>query len=225
MLVSVIIPALNEAASIAAVLENVAGLSGDKEVIVADGGSTDGTVEIAASRARVVGSPRGRAVQMNAGAGAASGEVLLFLHADTILPPDALHAIERALSDSNVVGGRFRVTLDNPGWRYRWVGRNINARDRIVGGFTGDQAIFVRSEVFKAIGGYPLVPLMEDLAFGRRLRRSGKVARLPQYVTTSARRWEQGGVLRTVFRMGVLRTLYYLNCPPSWLERWYGDVR
>ena len=225
MLVSIIIPTLNEAAVVAAALENADGLSGDKEVIVADGSSTDRTVEIASRQAKVVSGPRGRAVQMNSGAAAARGDVLLFLHADTILPSDALSAIKSALSDSNVIGGRFRVKLANPGWRYRWLGWNINARDRLVGGFTGDQAIFVRREVFQTMGGYREAGLMEDLDFARRMDRAGNVARMPQYVTTSARRWEKGGLIKTVFSMGVLRTLYYMNIPSSRLERWDGNVR
>ena len=162
---------------------------------------------------------------MNAGAAVAHGGALLFLHADTILPPDALNAVERTLSDPAVVGGRFKVKLNNTGWRYRMVGWSINVRDCVFGGFTGDQAIFVRRNIFNKIGGYPPVGLMEDLEFGCRLCRQGKVARLSLYVTTSARRWENGGVLRTVFLMWTLRLLYFMRCPPSLLQRWYGDAR
>ena len=225
MLISVIIPVLNEASNIGLALERVMSLPGDKEVIVVDGGSSDGTVEIARKYARVISSPRGRASQMNAGVAAAGGDVFLFLHADTILPPNATSAIEHSLSNSSVVGGRFRVRLDNPSWRYRMVGWSINARDRFIRGFTGDQAIFVRREVFNGIGGYHPLALMEDLEFGRRLCRHGKVARLSLYVTTSARRWENGGVLRTVFLMWTLRLLYFMRCPPSLLQRWYNDAR
>jgi hypothetical protein len=133
--------------------------------------------------------------------------------------------MENRLKDATVVGGRFRLRLDNPGWRYRMVGWSINTRDRIIGGFTGDQAIFVRTDVFNALGGYAHIGLMEDLEIGRGMRRKGKVVRLQQYATTSARRWERGGVLKTVFLMGVLRTLYYLKFPPSRMQRWYNDAR
>jgi rSAM/selenodomain-associated transferase 2 len=225
MLISVIIPVLNEESAIGPLLKNLVALEGTKEVIVVDGGSTDRTAQLAAPFAKLIDSPRGRALQMNAGAEAAKGDVLLFLHADTHLPPDALGAIERCVHDDSMVGGRFRVRLDNPGWRYRMVGWNINMRDRLVGGFTGDQAIFVRRDVFRDLGDYPPLALMEDLEFARRMRRKGQVARLPLYVTTSARRWERGGVLRTVFLMGMLRTLYYLHFPPSILQRWYNDAR
>jgi hypothetical protein len=162
---------------------------------------------------------------MNAGAALASGDVLLFLHADTILPDNAASAIEQSLADTAVIGGRFRVRLDNPGWRYRLVGWSINTRDRLVRGFTGDQAIFIRREAFTTLGGYPPVELMEDLEFGRRMCRKGKVARLSQCVTTSARRWENGGVASTVFLMWTLRLLYFMRCPPALLQRWYGDAR
>jgi rSAM/selenodomain-associated transferase 2 len=225
MLTSIIIPTLNEAASIARVVENAAALPGDKEIIVVDGGSTDGTVEIAGERAVVISSTKGRAAQMNAGAKLAKGDVLLFLHADTLLPTGALKAVEQSLSCPEVIGGRFRVNLNNPGWRYRMIGWSINVRDSIVGGFTGDQAIFVRREIFNSMGGYAPMDLMEDLDFGRRMRRMGKATRLEEYVTTSARRWEKGGVLRTVFIMGALRTLYYLNLPATRPQRWYGDAR
>ena len=225
MLISVIIPVLNEARTLGRTLEIVDSLPGDKEVIAVDSGSSDGTTAIAEKYARLINSPRGRALQMNASAAAARGEVLLFLHADTLLPTDALEAVELSLKDASVVGGRFSVKLSNPGWRYRMVGWSINTRDRILGGFTGDQVIFIRRDVFNAIGGYPQIPLMEDLEFGRRMQHTGSVARLRQRVTTSARRWEKNGVLKTVFLMGVLRTLYYLSFPPSSLQRWYNDAR
>lgn len=225
MLISVIIPVLNEASNIGRALERVTSLPSDKEVIVVDGGSSDGTVEIAQKYTRVISSQRGRALQMNAGSAVAGGNVLLFLHADTLLPLDALGAIEQSLKDASVVGGRFRVRLDNPGWRYRMIEWSINTRDSIVNGFTGDQALFVRKDVFDAIGGYPPLALMEDLEFGRRMLRKGTVTRLPQYVTTSARRWETGGVLRIVFLMWTLRLLYFMRCPPSLLQRWYNDSR
>jgi rSAM/selenodomain-associated transferase 2 len=225
MQISVIIPVLNEAAIIGSSLKTLAALDGIHEIIVVDGGSIDKTVDIAGKTARVISSPRGRSRQMNAGSAVAGGSVFLFLHIDTILPENAANAIENSLKDPRVIGGRFRLRLDNKGWRYQMLGRNINMRDHFFRGFTGDQAIFVRREVFKDIGGYPPVDLMEDLELGRRMCRKGRVVRLSQYVTTSARRWRQGGLFRTVIIMWTLRFLYYMGCPPSLLSQWYGDAR
>ncbi len=208
---SVIIPVLNEATAIAATLEHVLALEGDYEIIVVDGGSTDETVAIASRYARVLSSQRGRAWQMNLGAEEAKGDVLIFLHADTLLPREATPAIHCALADPSVVGGRFKVRLNHPGWMYRVIGFSINLRDRLFAGFTGDQAIFVRADVFHALGGYRELPLMEDLDFGRRMARSGKVARIPFYVITSARRWQKNGVLRTILLMWLLRLLFVLG--------------
>ncbi|MDO8749652.1 MAG: glycosyl transferase, partial [Dehalococcoidia bacterium] len=134
-------------------------------------------------------------------------------------------AIHAALADPNVVGGRFKVRLDHPGWRYRVIGFSINLRDRLLAGFTGDQAIFVRAGIFHALGGYGEMPLMEDLDFGRRMARAGKVARVPFYVITSARRWQKNGVVRTILLMWLLRLLFMLGWPPSRLKKLYGETR
>ena len=224
-MISVIIPVLDEAATIAGTLEHILALEGEYEIIVVDGGSTDETVAIASRYARVLQSQRGRALQMNLGAEAAKGDVLIFLHADTLLPQEATTTIQAALANPSVVGGRFKVRLDHPGWRYRVIGFSINLRDRILGGFTGDQAVFVRAAVFHDLGGYANMPLMEDLDFGRRMRRAGKVVRLPLTVVTSARRWQRNGVVRTILLMWLLRFLYLMGFPPSRLKRLYGDTR
>jgi rSAM/selenodomain-associated transferase 2 len=225
MAISVIIPALNEQTTIASVLKNIVSLDGIEEVIVVDGGSTDNTPLIAAGYARVVHSPQGRARQMNAGAAAAKGDVLLFLHADTLLPVEAATVIKQCLANPKVIGGRFRVRLDNTGWRFRMVGWSINMRDRLIKGFTGDQAIFVRHEIFEKLGGYPDIPLMEDLELGRRMCRAGKVVQLKECVTTSARRWKNNGVIRTVLLMWALRLLFFAGCPASFLLPLYKDAR
>jgi len=224
-MVSIIIPVLNESSSIVSTLEGLYHLKGRYEVIVVDGGSEDDTVALASRHARVVQSPRGRAVQMNHGAKEAGGEVLLFLHADTHLPSDALFCIEEALSDPGVIGGRFRVRLDLPGLAYRIVEASINMRDRLMGGFTGDQGIFIRATVFRGMGGYREIPLMEDLDLGRRMARMGKVVRLPLAVTTSARRWQKDGIVRTVLRMWLLRYSYFLGVSPETLSRFYANTR
>ena len=225
MQISIIIPTLNEAQNITATLKRVLSLPGFYEVIVVDGGSQDKTAELALAYSRVIRATGGRAGQMNAGAAAAGGEVLLFLHADTVLPETALKAVEQALSDNSVIGGRFRVRLDCSAWPYRVVGSCINWRDRILKGFSGDQAIFIRSGVFQKLGGYAEIPLMEDLELGRRMLRVGRVVQLPEYVMTSARRWQKNGLLRTIVLMWALRLLFNLGCPPRKLVRFYGNVR
>ena len=225
MTISVIIPVLNEAAILEKALQSVTSLDGEYEVIVVDGGSSDDSAAIAARYATVLSGPRGRAAQMNLGAKEASGDILLFLHADTILPERAFWAIEKALANPKIVGGRFKVRLDEAGWQYRMVGSSINLRDRLLKGFTGDQAIFMRASTFKELGGYRDIPLMEDLDMGRRMGRVGRVVQLPLAVVTSARRWKNNGVFRTVLLMWALRLAYLVGYPPQQLRRFYGDTR
>jgi rSAM/selenodomain-associated transferase 2 len=192
-------------------------------VIVADGGSRDRTVEIARAQAdAVIAAPRGRASQMNAGAAVARGEVLLFLHADTLLPGEAVPAVLGALQDPGVVGGAFRVRLAASAGAARYArtallvaGRMIGARAYVARAFTGDQAIFVRAAAFRAFGAYPEIPLMEDVELSRRMRRAGKTVLLPLRVETSGRRWEAWGPLRTVLFMWRLRIGYLLGRTPS----------
>jgi rSAM/selenodomain-associated transferase 2 len=225
MRVSVIIPTLNEEKNIRTTLEALKPIAA-YEVIVADGGSTDRTREICQSLgANVLGSPCGRGRQMNEGARQAGGDVLLFLHADTRLPPTALDDVRTALSDDGNVGGRFDVKLDNNQWMLRVVGRLISLRSRLTKVATGDQAIFVRREVFEKIGGYPEIPIMEDIALSRALKRAGDVACLRSRVITSARRWEMEGVWRTISKMWALKLLYLLGVSPLRLKRFYRDGR
>jgi len=188
-----------------------------------DGGSGDATVAVAARfpEVRLLASPRGRARQMNAGARAARGDVLLFLHADTLLPDGALAAVEAAVSDPGVVAGRFDVRFDNPRPMFRMIAWFMNQRSRWSRISTGDQAIFVCREVFEALGGYPEMPLMEDVELCRRLRHRGRIAALRLRVTTSARKWEREGALRTILLMWALRFLYMAGVAPDRLHRWY----
>ena len=188
-----------------------------------DGGSTDATAAVAARfpRARFLSGPRGRARQMNAGARAARGEILLFLHADTLLPDGALDSVEAAAGDAGVVAGRFDVRFDNSRPVLRMIAWFMNHRSRWSGISTGDQAIFVRREPFDALGGYPDIPLMEDVELCRRLKRRGRLAALSLCVTTSARKWEREGAIRTIVLMWALRLLYILGIPPARLHRWY----
>lgn len=223
--VSVVVPALDEERAIGATLARLRE-PGVFEVIVADGGSRDRTREIAAPLAdRVLVAPPGRAVQMNAGARVSRGDVLFFLHADTLVPCGFAAAIARALEDPQVLGGRFDLELDVPGLAFAVIAAMVNLRSRASGLFTGDQGIFVRRDVFERIGGFPEEPLMEDLALAIALRREGKTAALRERVVTSARRWSKDGVARTVLRMWTLRSLFALGVSPRTLARWYATVR
>ena len=219
------VPTLDEASVLAPTLA-AARAAADVEVIVVDGGSRDPTVAVARAHADgVLEAPRGRARQMNAGAQEARGDVLLFLHADTRLPAAYATAVRGALARADAVGGRFDVRLDAPGVVFRLTERLINARSRMTRIATGDQAIFVRRSVFEQVGGYPLLPLMEDIALCRTLKRVGVMVALRESVVTSARRWQRHGVARTVLLMWGLRAAYYAGVPPARLARLYADAR
>jgi rSAM/selenodomain-associated transferase 2 len=230
MMISVIIPTLDESSTIARTLTRTVALGFD-EIIVSDGGSTDPTIPMIQAccaripAVRLVTAPAGRARQLNEGVKACRGDALLFLHADTELPPTARTAIESALENTRCVGGRFDVRFDHPS---RWgvvISWFMNRRSRLTGIATGDQAIFVRREIFEQMGGFPDIPLMEDIAFSRRLKRRGATAALTDRVTTSFRRWEKNGPLRTILLMWTLRFLYWLGVNPTRLNRWYRAVR
>jgi rSAM/selenodomain-associated transferase 2 len=224
--ISVIIPVLNEELTIQATLQSVLCLN-PEEVLVIDGGSVDRTREevTACAGVQLFGAPRGRARQMNHGAALVRGDILLFLHADTRLPQSALDDIRDAMRNPKVAGGRFDVALDGAGWMLRAVGTMISLRSRLSRVATGDQAIFVRREVFAKLGGYPEIPLMEDIALSRALKRAGQVACLKSRVVTSARRWQKDGVWRTIFKMWTLKSLYLLGVSPRRLKRFYDDRR
>jgi rSAM/selenodomain-associated transferase 2 len=215
---SVIVPALNEAHGIRAALEALAPLRPrGHEVIVADGGSTDGTEHLALELSdRVLQTPRGRAVQMNAGARAATGDALLFLHADTRLPSQATELALLSLKDH--FWGRFDVEIEGRHPLLKVVGCAMNLRSRLTGIATGDQAIFVRRDAFP---GFPEIALMEDVAFCKRMKRLGPPACLRAKALTSGRRWESRGVLRTILLMWRLRMMYFLGADPEDLSRIY----
>jgi rSAM/selenodomain-associated transferase 2 len=217
-LISIVVPALNEAQGIGAALRALAPLRArGHEVIVVDGGSEDRTREIAAPLCdRLVVAQRGRAVQMNAGARAAHGDALVFLHADTRLPPQADEVILESLRTH--WWGRFDVTIEGRHRLLPVIARAMNLRSRLTGIATGDQAIFVRREAF---AGFPGIALMEDVAFSKAMKRRGPPACLRSRVRTSGRRWESRGVLRTVALMWRLRLLYFLGARPEALARRY----
>ena len=223
MRLAIVIPALNEAANLTRLLPDLARDCPGAEIVVVDGGSRDDTAAVVARApgGRLLASARGRALQMNHGAREAGGDTLLFLHADTRLPGGAAEAIEAALAEPGVAGGRFDVRFDNEGALFRVIAWFMNARSRASGICTGDQAIFVRRADFEAVGGYPAIPLMEDIELSRRLKRRGRVRALRLRVTTSARKWEREGPLRTVGLMWTLRFLHFCGVAPARLHRWY----
>jgi len=219
--ITVVVPTLNEAQCIVGCLDALAPLRArGHEVIVVDGGSEDGTARLARDRAdRVLAAPRGRASQMNAGARIARGEALVFLHADTRLPPDADRLVLEALAGR--AWGRFDVRIDGQGALLTLVGAMMSLRSRLTGIATGDQALFVRRSAFDALGGYAPMLLMEDIELSRRLRRAGSPACLRARVLTSARRWQARGVLRTILLMWHLRLSYALGADPARLAERY----
>ena len=224
---SVIVPTLDEGERIAATLDALASLRAlGVEVIVVDGGSRDATVQRARLRAdRVIPAARGRASQMNAGAEKATGDVLLFLHADTRLPSDADHVVLNALERSGRAWGRFDVNIEGRHPLLVLVGALMNLRSRLTGIATGDQAIFVKRDTFQAVGGFPAIELMEDIALCKRLKRVGRPHCLRQRVVTSGRRWEEIGVIRTMVLMWRLRLAYFFGADPAELARQYGYGR
>lgn len=222
---SIVVPVLDEAGTLPGQLSALAPLrAAGAEIVVVDGGSRDGTIEAANGADRIVGSGRGRARQMNAGAAAAHGDLLLFLHADTRLPADAWAVVRGAL-ERGARWGFFGLAIAGRHPLLPVVAALATIRSRLTGIATGDQALFVTRELFECAGGFPDVPLMEDLALCARLRPIAPPARLKPHVTTSGRRWERGGVLRTVLLMWRLRLLYRLGVPPERLVTHYADVR
>jgi len=221
MRLSVIIPAVDEAGNIGDVVGRA--MSGpDVEVIVADGGSADGTPGAArASGAKVISTSPGRAHQMNAGAAEATGDVLLFLHADTRLPDGYKRHIEETLSGPGVVAGAFRLSIDSPGLALRIIERLANFRSRRMGLPYGDQGIFLRKRAFDEAGGFPELPIMEDYELMRRLKRRGRVALADAAAVTSARRWERLGVLRTTLINQLVIAGYILGVKPQRLKALY----
>jgi rSAM/selenodomain-associated transferase 2 len=218
--VSVVIPALNEQASIAATID-AARSAGASEVIVADGGSDDATIAIAAERgARVITGERLRAAQINRGIEAASHDTIIVVHADTLLPPGAAAAVEQALKDGAIFGA-FHVEFLESGPRLAYVAFMINARTRLTRKPWGDQAQFARRETLLRMGGYPAFPIMEDYELARRMKRAGPVAFLPLAVRTSGRRFLAKGVIRTSMVNWLIIISYHLGVSVERLARWY----
>ena len=232
--ITVIIPTLNEASTIEDCLGQFEGGTvrpdepANLEIIVVDGGSDDGTPEIVRSRpgARLIESSiRGRAIQMNAGAAASSGDVLLFLHADTRLPAGWRELVAESIRGRGKAGGRFRFDIAHGKRIYRWIARGTNFRSRFLGITYGDQAIYTTREAFEAVGGFPGIPVFEDARFADRLKKAGGLDWIDEAVLTSARRWERRGAVRTLLLTWMLWLGQTLFLPPRFLARFYGVVR
>lgn len=218
---SIVIPVLNEAEGLADCLQTLQALRSDCELIVADGGSTDTSPTLAAPLAdKVVAAPRGRAKQMNAGAAEATADILLFLHADTALPDRAVDRIFDAVN-RGWRWGRFDVGFDDPMAIFKLISSLMNLRSRLSGIATGDQAMFVTRQAFAAVGGFPDIALMEDIALSARLKKIGNPCCLRDKVTTSARRWRKNGVCQTIFLMWRLRLAYFFGADPEHLAARY----
>lgn len=220
--VSIIIPVVNESDVIIPILQQLQSLrSLGHELIIVDGGSSDETISLAEPLSNVViQSDRGRAIQMNAGAGIARGDVFWFLHADTLIGGDSLDLLCHSLS-SGYDWGRFDVHLSGQHWSLRVIERMMNLRSCLTGIATGDQGLFMTRQIFTQVNGFPRIPLMEDIEISRRLKKLSRPACVQQAIITSSRRWEQNGILRTVFLMWRLRFMYWLGVPAEKLKLHY----
>ena len=219
--ISTIIPTLNEAENLNPLLERLETTPGLSEIVVADGGSTDGTQRLAAGSAHLTVSRPGRGFQLRAGAREATGDVFFFLHADVIPPPDVAAQIERAVNTGHV-GGNFRLRYPDGGMLGRWL-EFIAPVYRRIGRYYGDSGLFVRRDAYEAFGGFPHVPVMEDIEFVRRMERFGKTAYLPGPIVSSSRRWE-GRAFRTLLLWGGMQTAYALGVSPWRLDRFYRSI-
>ncbi|RJP19556.1 MAG: glycosyltransferase [Candidatus Abyssobacteria bacterium SURF_5] len=223
--ITIVIPTLNEASTLAAAIDR-AKKGRNIEIIVADGGSSDNTLGIAESRGvKVVVAPGGRAKQENAAAAAAMGEILLFLHADTHLPNGFDGHIRRVLAEPRTAGGAFLLSIDATNLSLRVIERAANLRSKLLQMPYGDQALFMRTSLFRAMGGFPDMPIMEDFVFVRRLRKRGAVVIAPVPITTSARRWLALGVWRTTIINQAVILAYYIGAPLDTVARWYRAAR
>lgn len=222
MKTSVIIPTLNEAQNLKPLLQRLETTPGIHEIIVCDGGSTDGTQKLANDRAQLTVSEPGRGLQLRTGAQEATGDILFFLHADVFPPPDAAAQMERAV-DGGHIGGNFRLHYPDGGLLGRWL-ELLAPIYRRVGRYYGDSGLFVRRDAYEVFGGFPAIPIMEDIEFARRMERFGETAYLPGPIISSARRWE-GRALRTLLLWGGMQTAYALGVSPWKLDRFYRSTK
>lgn len=224
-MISIIVPVLNEENSIASLLENLKTLNGDKEIIIVDGGSSDNTIDIVKEYGTVVKSPKGRARQMNEGGKLAKGEILWFVHSDSILELDSLVHIERAIEE-DYIGGSFKLSFYDLDTRFmRYISRTSNLRAKYLKLIFGDQGIFMRKDIFKQLDGYKDMELMEDWDMSKRVHKLGKMKSLNIGIGTSARRFEKGGQFKTLLLMHKIKVLYILGVPTDKLSKIYRQVR
>jgi len=223
MKISVIIPTLNEESHVEKTLRSIMKQEGDYEVYVVDGGSTDNTVTIAKRYTTVINSPRGRANQMNAGARLSKGDILLFLHSDTLLPDDAFREIKKKMRDATVAGGSFYIAFDADNFILRGVSFITRFNFRLF--HFGDQGIFVRRDVFQKLRGYKEMPIMEDYDFYKRLRTKGKVILIRMPVISSARRFTKKGVIRQLLLNKFVVLAYWAGVDIHTIKRFYNDMR
>ena len=222
--VSIIIPVLNEAKILEQTLSRLHSELGPHELIIVDGGSTDGSTRIAEKYGKVLTSERGRSKQLNAGAAAASGNILIFLHADIWLEPGALAAVETALS-SGYVGGGFRQKIDGKNILYRAIEIAGNIRGKYLRVFYGDSGIFLSRADFEKIGGFPEIPILEEMEFSKALRRLGKTTLVTPHIHISVRRWKTKGIVRTTANNWLITLLYFLKFSPEQLAKLYQHIR
>lgn len=223
-MISVIIPILNEAKILEKTLTRLQPELENHELIIVDGGSTDGSTRIAEKYGKIITSERGRAKQLNAGAAVASGDILIFLHADVWLEQGAFDAVETALA-LGYVGGGFHQKIDGKSILYRIIEMTADLRGKYLKTFYGDSGIFVRQTDFHRIGGFPEVPIMEEMGFSKALRASGKTKMIKPYIHISARRWETNGIVRTTIKNWLITLLYLMGFSLERLTKLYRNIR
>ncbi len=224
-MISIIVPVLNEEKNIEKLLSRLNTLQGEKEIIIVDGGSTDNTINIAEKYGMVIESSKGRAIQMNTGASLAKGDILWFVHSDSVVSDDSLTKIKRTIEEGHIGGGFSLYFYDLKTMFMRYVAWTSNLRAKYLGLIFGDQGLFVRKDVFQHLGGYKKMELMEDWELSRSIHRLGKTKIIDSKIGTSARRFKIGGQLRTFFFMQKIKLLYVLGTPPSRLSQIYREVR
>lgn len=224
-MISIIVPVYNEEKTLEKTLRCLAHLPGEKEILIADGGSTDSTRTIAEKEGILLDTPKGRARQMNEAAKQARGEILWFVHSDSVVSENSLKAIENAIQTGRI-GGCFSLYFyDGKGFNLWWIARLSNRRAKTLHLMFGDQGLFIRKDVFDGLGGYADMPIMEDWDFSVRAHRKGQMCVLKERIGTSARRFREGGVLRTLFRMHRTKIGYLRGVPPEQLAKAYKEVR
>jgi rSAM/selenodomain-associated transferase 2 len=225
-MISIIIPIYNEEAVLSKSIAQLQNLSRQAALLFVDGGSTDRSVEIVSGVGSLLRSGRqGRSLQMNKGGFSAKGDILIFMHADTMILPDTLSKIEEAVNSRGFVGGCLTQRIDKDAFIYRLIETQGNNRAHRTNVFYGDQGIFVKKDVFERIGGFPEAPIMEDVLFTQQLRKMGKTVVLPDRITVSARRWEKRGIIKTTLLFNLIILLFRLKVPLHQIKQFYEDIR